>query len=74
MGLRKQKQFSEARKLANHSFQLFINEYKRAKVICENYSGRNGRCDDPLVNSEPYYFWGGLLAWVKDDSFSLPQK
>jgi hypothetical protein len=74
MGLRKQKQYSEARKLANHSFQLFINEYKRAKVICENYSGRNGRCDDPLVNSEPYYFWGGLLAWVKDDSFSLPQK
>jgi putative isomerase len=64
-GLMKQNRKTEARDLADSSFQLFINEYKRAKLICENYSGMNGRCDDPLVNSEPYYFWGGLLAYMQ---------
>jgi hypothetical protein len=64
-GLMKQNRFKEAQILADQSFSLFMNEYKRAKVICENYSGMNGRCDDPLVNSEPYYFWGGLLALMK---------
>ena len=63
-GLVKQGQMKEAKNLAESSFRLFINEYKRAKVICENYSGMNGRCDDPLVNSEPYYFWGGLLPMM----------
>jgi hypothetical protein len=64
-GLMKQNRKNEAQTLARSSFGLFMNEYKRAKLICENYSGMNGRCDDPLVNSEPYYFWGGLLAYLQ---------
>jgi len=64
-GLLRQNRKQEAQKLADQSFTIFINEYKRANVICENYSGMNGRCDDPLVNSEPYYFWGGLMALMK---------
>jgi putative isomerase len=70
-GLIKQNRLKEAQILADQSFSLFMNEYKRAKVICENYSGMNGRCDDPLVNSEPYYFWGGLLALMKAEMMQV---
>jgi putative isomerase len=66
-GLVKQGRKKEAQKLADSSFRLFMDEYKRAKVVCENYSGMNGRCDDPLVNSEPYYFWGGLLVLMQSE-------
>ena len=70
-GLLKQNRTKEAQMLADQSFTLFMNEYKRAKVICENYSGMNGRCDDPLVDSEPYYFWGGLLALMRAEMLQV---
>jgi len=70
-GLLKQNRIKEAQILADQSFTLFMNAYKRAKVICENYSGMNGRCDDPLVNSELYYFWGGLLALMRAEMMQV---
>jgi putative isomerase len=66
-GLIHQNRKKEASALAETSFRLFMDEYKRSRFICENYSSINGRCDDPLINSEPYYFWGGLLALLKMD-------
>jgi len=66
-GLLQQNRKKEAEKLAESSMRLFMEGYKTGRLICENYSSINGRCDDPLINSEPYYFWGGLLALMKLD-------
>lgn len=66
-GLLHQREWQKAKVLADNSFQLFIAEYKRAQIVCENYSGRNGRCDDPNIKAEPYYFWGGLLALMSSE-------
>jgi len=50
--------------LANKSNSMLLKDYKTKGFICENYSSITGTGDNPGIQSEYYYFWGGLLGLI----------
>ncbi len=52
--------------LARKSEELLLQEWRLHGHIHENYNGDTGMgCDVP--NSDPFYHWGGLLAYIAID-------
>ncbi len=50
--------------LANKSKSLLLREFETKGYISENYSSITGTGDNPGIQSEHYYFWGGLLGLI----------
>jgi len=48
--------------LSSKSLTIFLKAWETNGFICENYSGYNGTCDDPRLQSHPFYSWGSLMA------------
>lgn len=49
--------------LARKSLDLFLREWREENHIHENYNALTGEGDD-VVNADPVYTWGGLLAYM----------
>ncbi|WP_276352216.1 MGH1-like glycoside hydrolase domain-containing protein [Cohnella caldifontis] len=63
LGLRKQGETEAARLVAEKSAALILKEWREHGHVHENYNGGTGEgCDVP--NSDRYYHWGGLLAFI----------
>ena len=57
----------EADVLAEKSKALLLGEWRSRGHVHENYNGDTGEgCD--VENSDPFYHWGGLLAWIAIDA------
>jgi len=50
--------------LAEKSEKLFLNEWKRKNMVCENYSSITGTGDDPNLSSDNFHAWGALLGFM----------
>jgi len=64
LGLRKYSMKKAHRLLANKSFTLFQNEWKRKGYVCENYSAITGTGDDSHLSSDKFHSWGALLGMI----------
>jgi hypothetical protein len=63
--LKKQGEDSAACVLAEKSKALFLKEWLQCGHVHENYNHRTGMgCGAPKGNSEKFYNWGGLLAYI----------
>jgi putative isomerase len=66
LGLRRAGFHTECRELAGKSKRLLLHEWRTHGHVHENYNADTGQgCDVP--NSDPFYHWGGLLAWIALD-------
>jgi len=64
LGLSKYSLKKEMKILASKSEQLFLNEWKRKKMVCENYSSITGTGDDPELSSDNFHAWGALMGFM----------
>lgn len=50
--------------LAQKSEELFLKEWKRKNMVCENYSSLSGTGDDQELSSDSFHAWGALLGFI----------
>ncbi|MFH1537554.1 MAG: trehalase family glycosidase [bacterium] len=62
-GLKRYGFYRESCGIAKRSARLFQREWRKECHIHENYNSSNGEGDD-VLNSEPVYTWGALLAFL----------
>jgi len=62
-GLKRYGFYKESYELAQKSARLFQEEWRAESHIHENYNSTTGEGDD-VLNSEPVYTWGALLAFL----------
>lgn len=62
-GLKRYGFYKESYELAERSARLFQKEWREESHVHENYNSINGEGDD-VLNSEPVYTWGALLAFL----------
>lgn len=64
LGLENYKLEKEKNILAEKSEKLFLKEWKRKNMVCENYSSITGTGDDPELSSDSFHAWGALLGFI----------
>ncbi len=65
LGLRKHHLDEASKVLLEKSGALLLKNWKTDHLVCENYNAITGRGGEQGVNSDPFYFWGALLGFMK---------
>ena len=64
LGLRNYNEPQVQRELAEKSYALFLEEWKKNGHVHENYNGITGAGDD-VTSSDRFYHWGALLGYIQ---------
>jgi hypothetical protein len=65
LGLRKHHLTEAGNVLIEKSGALLLKNWKTDHLVCENYNSITGTGGEKGVASDPYYFWGALLGFMK---------
>ncbi|HVJ08381.1 MAG TPA: trehalase family glycosidase [Acidisarcina sp.] len=64
LGLREYGFEKERKALAESSREMFLQQWRKDGLICENYSSISGSGEDPRLSSDRFHSWGALMGFL----------